>query len=174
LSKRNNRLFFVILVTLALGGTTGCVVRTGFRAGATVSTAPAPDLVMIDGGVYVVEGYSRPVFWDSGYYWWYNGGVWYRSSYYDSGFVRVHVGTVPVRIRGIRRPGRYVRYRARAGVRRRRAVRRATRRSKARRPARRTHRPATRRPTHRGRSNVRSRPAPRGSSRHSRDRRRRH
>jgi len=66
-------------------------------------------MVMVD-GVWVVEDYDQPVFYDSGFYWWYSGGLWYRSTYYNGGWVQV--GTVPVRIRTIRQPRRYVRYRS--------------------------------------------------------------
>jgi hypothetical protein len=119
--KTQSKRLLVLAICVSMVGITqaGCVVRTGF----TATTGPAPDLVMIDGGVYVVENYDRPVFYDAGFYWWYNGGRWYRSTYYDGGWVAVGVGVVPYRVRRIDRR-RYVRYRARNNARRRRINRR--------------------------------------------------
>lgn len=103
---------------LALGVTTGCYARAGGGVTATYST---PDLVYVSPGVQVVANYDYPVFYSSGYYWRYNSGVWLRSPYWNRGFVRVR--TVPVRVRGIRNPHRYVRVRARGNVHRRPAMR---------------------------------------------------
>ena len=88
----------------------GCVVhgRTHVRAGVAVE-GPS-NLVEVSPGVWVVEDYHEPVFYSDNYYWAYRGGIWYRSSYYDYGFTRVSV--VPARVRTIRRPRAYVRYRS--------------------------------------------------------------
>lgn len=93
----------------------GCVVhgRTHVRAGVAVEEPGA--LVEVSPGVWVVEDYHEPVFYSDGYYWAYRGGIWYRSSYYDYGFTRVRA--VPRRVRSIRSPRRYVRYRSRGNVR---------------------------------------------------------
>jgi len=104
--RTQTKLSLSLAVLIGLAGVvqTGCVIRA--RAGVA---APAPNMVMVD-GVWVVEDYDQPVFYDSGFYWWYSGGLWYRSTYYNGGWVRV--STVPVRIRTIRQPRRYVRYRS--------------------------------------------------------------
>jgi hypothetical protein len=94
----------------------GCVVHTGVRAHAYVEE---PNLVYVSPGVWVVENHHESVFFYDHYYWSYRGGYWYRSSVYNGSWVRVHV--VPRRVRGIRYPTRYVRYRAPRGVRTRRA-----------------------------------------------------
>jgi hypothetical protein len=88
----------------------GCVVhgRTHVRAGVAVE-GPS-NLVEVSPGVWVVEDYHEPVFYSDNYYWAYRSGIWYRSSYYDYGFARVSV--VPARVRTIRRPRAYVRYRS--------------------------------------------------------------
>lgn len=101
----------------------GCVVHARGGVAATYDTGPS-ELVEVSPGVWVVADYDEPVFYSDGYYWSNRGGLWYRSSYYDYGFTRVAV--VPTHIRGIRRPRRYVHYRAR-GRARTRAIRPAHR-----------------------------------------------
>lgn len=102
-------LAFCLPGALLVGGllVAGCgSARYGYTASATVST---PDMVMLDNGVWVVANYDDPVFYGGDYYWRYDGGYWYRSSYLG-GWNRVSVGVVPPRIRGIDRPRRYRRY----------------------------------------------------------------
>jgi hypothetical protein len=108
MKKLNMMLFAVILSTVA----GGCVVRGTMRSSAYVET---PDMVALDSGVYVVQDYDQPVFYSDSYYWRYDGGVWYRSGYYNRGWVRV--STVPYRVRTIDRPYAYVHYRGSANVR---------------------------------------------------------
>ena len=138
--SRKLRFFLPFLVIAGLGVTasqSGCVLRTSGSVGVGVSAnAAAPRLVSVSPGVYVVEDYGDSVFYSDGFYWRYDGASWYRSSYYDGGWVTMGYNYVPVRVRGIRRPRSYTRYRGRAGARyysspaRRRAVRnnRATQR----------------------------------------------
>jgi hypothetical protein len=98
----------------------GCAASGQVRYNAHVTT---PELVYIDSDVQVIADYREPIFYTDGYYWRYDGGAWYRSSRYTSGWVRIEV--VPVAIRRIERPGAYVHYRAgaRAGTARGPAVR---------------------------------------------------
>ena len=137
--KRIIRLCLPLLVVGGLGVSatlsSGCVVRAGAGVGVA---APAPRLVAVSPGVYVVEDYGDSVFFVNGAYWRYDGRFWYRSGYYDGGFVRVGYAGVPVRVRGIRRPRSYVRYRARPGARYHSV--RARRRARARRANRRARR----------------------------------
>ncbi len=88
------------------------MVRSGFRTHAYVEQ---PNLVYVSPGVWVVEDYNEPVFWYGDYYWAYRNGLWYRSSVYSGGWVRVHAA--PAHIRGIHNPYRYRHYRAPRGVR---------------------------------------------------------
>ncbi len=90
----------------------GCVVhsRSHVRAEAHVAT---PALVEIRPGLWVVEDYHQPVFYSDGYYWLYDGGIWYRSTVHHSSWSRVQVNYVPVVVRRVDRPRRYVRYHAR-------------------------------------------------------------
>jgi hypothetical protein len=103
---------------LALSVTTGCYARGGARVSAAYTT---PDLVYVGPGVQVVADYDYPVFYSEGFYWRYNNGIWLRSRLYNRGFVRVH--RVPVVVRNIRYPHRYVHVRARGHVRARPAAR---------------------------------------------------
>jgi hypothetical protein len=112
------RLSLILGGLIALGTTTGCYVHGRTRVAASYST---PDLVYVSPGVSVVADYDYPVFYAQGFYWRYNNGLWLRSRMYNRGFVRVH--TVPVVVRGIRNPHRYVRVRARGHMRTRPAYR---------------------------------------------------
>jgi hypothetical protein len=102
--KRIHLLFVAGLLAVALGG---CVVH---GRGHVYASAPEPELVYVSPGVYVIADYDEPVFYSEGAYWRYYGGVWYRSSYYTGGWIRVH--SVPVYVSRIDRPHTYVRYRA--------------------------------------------------------------
>jgi hypothetical protein len=126
----------------------GCVVHG--HGTARVHT-PAPRLAYVSPGVHVVYDYHEPVFYSDGYYWRYYNGVWFRSSVYTGGWVRVR--TVPVAVRRVDRPQAYVRYRgsgrvhtapARPGVRDHRTPARS-RQAPARGPAVRDHRAAPQR-----------------------------
>lgn len=99
---------------LALATATGCYARGSTRVSAGYAS---PELVYVSPGVQVVADYDVPVFYSQGFYWRYNSGVWLRSRLYNRGFVRVR--TVPVVVRQIRHPNRYVRVRARGHVRQR-------------------------------------------------------
>lgn len=112
------RISLILGGLIALGTTTGCYVHGRTRVAATYST---PDLVYVGPGVSVVADYDYPVFYSQGFYWRYNNGLWMRSRLYNRGFVRVR--TVPVVVRQIRYPHRYVHVRARGHVRSRPAYR---------------------------------------------------
>jgi hypothetical protein len=103
-----------IAVALALStgvSATACIGGAEVRA---TAVAPAPRLVWVAPGIWVIEDHDRPVFYDGTYYWMYSDG-WYRSDLYYDGFVRVSV--VPPIVLGIHRPHAYVRYRAPRGAR---------------------------------------------------------
>jgi hypothetical protein len=74
----------------------------------TVSTYE-PELVDVSPGVQVVYDYDEPIFYSDNFYWRYDGGVWYRSSAYNTGFVVYN--DVPVSVRRIDRPHEYRHYR---------------------------------------------------------------
>jgi hypothetical protein len=92
------------LIGLVFALLAGCTVGYSARArGRLVSVSP---------GVWVVEDRPDPVFYSDDYYWRYHGGSWYRSPYYDRSFVVVQPQRVPVHVRRIDRPQRYIHYQA--------------------------------------------------------------
>lgn len=146
-------LLLVIPIGLLAAGCTG----TGYvETRGTARYSSQPSMVYIEPGVYVMEDYHQPVFYTDGYYWLYDDGYWYQSTYYTGGWSRVRVNYVPRSVRRIDRPRSYVRYRAPAD--RRRFDRPpAVRDHRSRTPARRN----TRVPS--DRSDHRSTPARRGT-----------
>src|SRR4029079_17600437 len=70
--------------------------------------AYGPDLVTVSPGVQVIADYDEPIFYSEGFYWRYNSGVWYRSTYYTGGWVYARP---PVAVMRIDRPYAYTHYR---------------------------------------------------------------
>jgi hypothetical protein len=105
-----NKILITSVLALAFAAA-GCTAnaRVGYRA--TV-VAPAPELVYVSPGVQVVADVDEPVFYADGVYWRYDGGIWYRSRSYASGWVVTT--SVPVSVRRIDAPSRYVRVHASA------------------------------------------------------------
>lgn len=109
-------IFGVALVTV---GSTGCVARARGYAYAEPPPPPPPaavvyeeepPLVEIEPNVYVVYDYNVPIYYVGGVYWRFEAGVWYRSDYWNRGWVAVHAGAVPHPI-AYRQHRHYVRYR---------------------------------------------------------------
>lgn len=96
------------VLALSLGA---CMASGQVHSSASIST---PDLVYIGPSVQVIADYDEPIFYTSNYYWRTDGAVWYRSSNYSSGWVRIE--TAPAVLRQIERPSAYVHYHARATV----------------------------------------------------------
>src|SRR5688572_27965157 len=96
-------------VVVALGFATGCYhhgdVGVGYSYG---YAAPAPSMYYVSPGVHVVAYSDYPVFYSDNYYWRYDGGIWYRSTYAGGGWSVWH--DVPYSVRSIDRPYRYARY----------------------------------------------------------------
>ncbi len=110
MSILRNTLMAIVMASAGIAGS-GC-------GGAQVAvTAASPRLVWVAPGVWVVEDYPWPVYYADGYYWRYFGGEWYRSAWYDDGFIRADVRVVPIIVVRNHRPDVYVRYRARPGTR---------------------------------------------------------
>ncbi len=119
-------------LAISLGALASCVIpgpraRIGVRADVRLPPPPTvavgvnvatPNMAYVDDGVYVMENYQYPVFYTDGFYWRYWGNRWYRSRYHRGGWAFVGTRYLPARVRRIRRPRRYIRYRARPGVRR--------------------------------------------------------
>ncbi len=80
------------------------VVGVGYSGGYA-----APGMVEVSPGVQVIADYDYPVFYSDGYYWRNDGGLWYRSGYWNRGWGVSY--NVPVGVRGINRPEAYAHYR---------------------------------------------------------------
>lgn len=68
----------------------------------------APQMEYVGPGVQVISDYDYPVFYSDGFYWRWDGGVWYRSGFYNRGWGVAY--NVPIGIRGIARPEAYVHF----------------------------------------------------------------
>lgn len=73
----------------------------------------SPNMEYVGPGVQVVSDYDYPVFYSDGFYWRYDGGLWYRSGYYNRGWAVNY--NVPYGVRGIARPEGYAHYHGGAG-----------------------------------------------------------
>ena len=98
-----------ILVAALAGG--GCysdevAVGPGYAAGGYAGADPG--MVYISPDVQVISDYDYPVFFSSGAYWRFDGGIWYSSRWRDRGWGVSY--NVPMGIRGIDRPYAYAHY----------------------------------------------------------------
>lgn len=107
----------VLTAVIGASASNGCVARVHGEARTSAVVESEPSLVLVD-GVWVVEDYNEPVFYDEGFYWRFYGGVWYRSNVHTGNWVRVDV--VPPRVRSIDRPTRFVHFHAAATAEKRR------------------------------------------------------
>ena len=96
-------------VVAALAFAAGCYTQGDVGVGYSYGyAAPAPSMYYVSPGVSVVAYSDYPVFYSDNYYWRYDGGLWYRSSYATGGWVTWN--NVPYGVRSIDRPYRYARY----------------------------------------------------------------
>jgi hypothetical protein len=98
--------FFLVLIAMTIA-----LMASGCAVGYT-DTYPdngyGPDLVYAAPGVQVVADYDEPIFFSSGVYWRYSGGYWYRSPYYNRGWVSARP---PGAVLSINHPQGYAHYR---------------------------------------------------------------
>jgi len=98
--------FFLVLIAMTIA-----LMASGCAVGYT-ETYPdngyGPDLVYAAPGVQVIADYDEPIFFSDGLYWRYSGGYWYRSPYYNRGWVTARP---PAAVLSINRPQGYVHYR---------------------------------------------------------------
>ncbi len=99
---RTRTALFIASLALALAGSCGPVE---VRGDAYVTS---PQLAYVGPDLYVVADYGWPVFYTDGFYWLAYDGVWYRSVYFDRGWV--HAQRVPVVIGRIDWPERYAHF----------------------------------------------------------------
>ena len=87
-----------------------CAALAGGCVGGEIDVAETtPDLAYVGPGVSVIANYDEPIFFADGYYWWFYGGYWYRSTYYTGGWS--YVAMPPQTIVSIRAPLFYRHYR---------------------------------------------------------------
>lgn len=104
------RTILSLLVAATMATTAGCFADDSVQySGGGYAEVDSPDLVEVSPGVQVIADYDEPIFFNEGYYWRYNGGVWYSSSRWGGGWGRVD--RPPVVIGRIDRPGAYSHYR---------------------------------------------------------------
>lgn len=94
------------MILAALLGSAACVATGTVRGGGGYYAEP--ELVEIQPGVQVIVDYDEPVFYSDNYYWRNDGGVWYRSSYHNRGWITAQP---PAYVARIDSPGRYRHYR---------------------------------------------------------------
>jgi hypothetical protein len=112
-----------IILLAAFAAMAGCYAETTggvAYSGTVTATAVEPDLVYVSPGVQVIADYDEPIFYSDGFYWRMDNGVWYRSTYYTSGWV---YATPPRAIVTINQPYSYRHYRPAGYVPRNRPVR---------------------------------------------------
>jgi hypothetical protein len=106
-------------VALLLVGSSGCTSSgygyTTVGVSATYSVPPSARLAYVGDGLWVVTDQPYPTFFSDGFYWLYTDNIWYRSPYYDRGWVRVY--QVPQPIYRIDQPTAYVQFSLRPGMR---------------------------------------------------------
>jgi hypothetical protein len=111
------RLACLLAASLGIGGLGACAGSAtgsaygGGGAGYVSVTVRSPELVSVEDDLYVVADADEPVFYADDQYWLYRDDRWYRSRSYDRGYV--YVESPPQRVRRIREPTAYVRYRTR-------------------------------------------------------------
>lgn len=105
---RRLALLFVTAAATMAGACTGTVQTRGTVV-ATSDPYYDPDLVYVSPGVSVIADYDEPIFYSDNFYWRYYGGSWYRSPYYNRGWV--YYSAPPRAITRIERPYAYRHYR---------------------------------------------------------------
>ena len=98
----------LVLSAALAGGCAGSGTAYYSTSGTLTATTVAPDLVYVSPGVQVVADYDDSVFYADNYYWRYDDGRWFRSSWYTGGWV---YASPPRAVLSIDRPYAYWRYR---------------------------------------------------------------
>lgn len=95
--------------TLLAVGPMSCA--TGPDVSASVAMPGPPTMVEVSPGVWTAEDYDYPYYYSDGFYWSLRDDVWYRSPYWDRGFVVYPREQVPAHVVSLRHES-YRRYRA--------------------------------------------------------------
>ena len=104
-----------ILIPFLLVAATACAGRATYTTGGTYAYAE-PEMVYAEPGVQVTYNAEYPIFYSDNYYWRYDNGRWYRSSYWDRGY---RVSSPTYTVARIQSPYRYRHYRPQGYVTRR-------------------------------------------------------
>jgi hypothetical protein len=80
-----------------------------YPGGTVVGADVGGDLLEITPGVEVVADWDVPIFFADNYYWWWNDGAWYWSTWYRGGWSRAP--HVPPYVAGISHRENYAHYR---------------------------------------------------------------
>ncbi len=107
--------FTLLTAVAAVVLAAGCLGTVGYSASVS-SEGYGPDLVYAAPGVQVIADYDEPVFFTDNLYWRFDGARWYRSSYYNRGWV---YAAPPAAVLRIGRPHDFVHYRPQGWVARR-------------------------------------------------------
>ncbi|MEO8550372.1 MAG: hypothetical protein ABI678_10375, partial [Kofleriaceae bacterium] len=99
---------FLVVVGACYSEEPGVGVGVAYGGGGGYGYAAAPQMEVVAPGVQVIADYDYPVFYSDGAYWRYDGGLWYRSGYYNRGWGVSY--NVPMGVRGISRPDGYRHY----------------------------------------------------------------
>jgi len=100
------------LAPVGLLGACAPATASGSVAVAAPVYAPGPGLTYVAPGVEVVADWDTPVFFADNLFWYWDAGLWYRSSVL--GGERIAVRDVPVGVARIRNPGGYAHFRVEA------------------------------------------------------------
>ena len=98
----------VLILSLLIAAASGCYSEepgVDYGGSAYVGT---PQMEVVSPGVQVIADYDYPVFYSDGYYWRNDGGIWYRSGFYNRGWAVSY--NVPYGVRGIGHPEYYAHY----------------------------------------------------------------
>jgi hypothetical protein len=104
------KLLFV--APLGILGACAPAVASGTVAVSAPAYVSSPGLAYVAPGVEVVADWGAPVFFADNFFWYWDGGLWYRSG--ALGGERIAVREVPVAVARIRNPGGYAHFRAEA------------------------------------------------------------
>jgi len=95
-----------------LGACTPAAASGSIVVSAPAYVPPAPGLAYVGPGVEVVADWDAPVFFADNFFWYWDGGMWFRSA--ALGGERIRVREVPVAVARLHNPGAYAHFRGEA------------------------------------------------------------
>lgn len=107
---RLDKLLFPMAFSICGSLSGACAPMVSGEVAVATPAYAGPSLSYVAPGVEVVTDADAAVFFYDNFYWYWDGGLWYRSARF--GGERVVVREAPRALLQIREPGRYVHYRA--------------------------------------------------------------